>query len=96
MYVHRNGLLSKYETYDVFCKMLFRVYVDLNFKHNLTVVQTYIEKKLQYIDKILKLVGRYIIIYYGITLETMYFETFALYLNNINIKFNILYYLYYY
>lgn len=57
MYVHRNGLLSKYETYDVFCKMLFRLYVDLNFKHNLTVVQTHIEKKLQYIDKILKLVS---------------------------------------
>jgi len=57
MYVNKNGLLSKYETYDVFYKMLFKVYVDLNFKHNLTVVQTYIEKKLQYIDKIVKLVG---------------------------------------
>lgn len=56
MYVHRNSLLSKYETYDVLCKMLFKVYVGLNFKHNLTVVQTHIEKKLQYIDKILKLV----------------------------------------
>jgi len=45
--VHINGLLSKYETYDVFRKMLFKVYIDLNFKHNLTVVQTYryIEKK---------------------------------------------------
>lgn len=43
--VHINGLLSKYETYDVFGKMLFKVCVDLNFKFNLTVVQTYIEKK---------------------------------------------------
>lgn len=51
--VHINSLLSKYETYDVFRKMLFKVYVDLNFKHNsqLFKLRYLYRKKLQCIEK---------------------------------------------